>query len=124
MLTGFFGTLGLYAAVTDEMNQHADELLAQVGLSKVESQSYSTLSSGERVRSLIARALALDPGYAHAKALICRLTETARSERWLSMEEAASCLPLAEDEVVAQPSRMSGTAKMISGLVSASLFPM
>ena len=50
-------------------------------------------------RTLLERAVALDPGYAHVKALICRLTEAARSERWLSMEEAASCLPLAEDVV-------------------------
>jgi TolB-like protein len=50
-------------------------------------------------RTLLERSLALDPGYAHAKALICRLTDAARSERWLSMEEAARCLPLAEDVV-------------------------
>ena len=50
-------------------------------------------------RTLLQRALALDPGYAHAKALICRLTMTARSERWLSLAEAAHCLPLAEEVV-------------------------
>ena len=50
-------------------------------------------------RTLLERALVLDPDYAHAKALICRLTDAARSERWLSMEEAARCLPLAEDVV-------------------------
>jgi TolB-like protein/Tfp pilus assembly protein PilF len=51
-------------------------------------------------RALLQRALALDPGYAQAKALICRLTTTARSERWLSLAEAARCLPL-DEEVVA-----------------------
>ena len=50
-------------------------------------------------RTLLERALALDPGYSHAKALICRLTMTARSERWLSLAEAARCLPLAEEVV-------------------------
>ena len=50
-------------------------------------------------RALLERALALDPGYSHAKALVCRLTVAARSERWLSMEEAVRCLPLAEDVV-------------------------
>lgn len=50
-------------------------------------------------RALLQRALALDPGYAQAKALICRLTTTARSERWLSLAEAARCLPLAEEVV-------------------------
>jgi TolB-like protein len=53
-------------------------------------------------RGLLDRALALDPGYAHAKGLICRLTMTARSERWLSLEEARRCLPLAE-EILADP---------------------
>ena len=59
--TGFFGTLALYDATTDEMVQEADRLVAQVGLSHVSDQAYSTLSSGERVRSLIARALAARP---------------------------------------------------------------
>ena len=61
MLTGFFGTLGLYDDVTDAMSRDADRLLAQVGLSHVADQSYFTMSSGERVRSLIARALAARP---------------------------------------------------------------
>src|SRR5687768_16962971 len=59
--TGFFGTLGLYDATDDAMERDADALLAQVGLAHVSSQKYATLSSGERVRSLIARALAARP---------------------------------------------------------------
>jgi iron complex transport system ATP-binding protein len=59
--TGFFGTLGLYAETDEAMEREADALLAQVGLSHVSSQPYATLSSGERVRSLIARALAARP---------------------------------------------------------------
>jgi iron complex transport system ATP-binding protein len=59
--TGFFGTLGLYADVDEVTAREADALLAQVGLSHVASQPYGTLSSGERVRSLIARALAARP---------------------------------------------------------------
>ncbi|MEA2735177.1 MAG: iron complex transport system ATP-binding protein [Humisphaera sp.] len=59
--TGFFGTLGLYAETDDAMERDADALLAQVGLSHVSAQPYATLSSGERVRSLIARALAARP---------------------------------------------------------------
>src|SRR5689334_15576245 len=56
VLTGYFGTIGLYDPVSGEMEEHADELLAQVGLSHVADQKYETLSSGEKVRSLIARA--------------------------------------------------------------------
>jgi iron complex transport system ATP-binding protein len=62
VMTGFFGTIGLYDVTTGAMAAEADRLLAQVGLSHVAGHSYSTLSSGERVRSLIARALAVRPG--------------------------------------------------------------
>jgi iron complex transport system ATP-binding protein len=61
VLTGYFGSIGLYDAVTDEMRGRATELLGHVGLAHVASHTYATLSSGERVRSLIARALALRP---------------------------------------------------------------
>jgi iron complex transport system ATP-binding protein len=61
VLTGFFGSIGLYATPTDEMRHRASELLGHVGLSHVASHTYATLSSGERVRTLIARALALRP---------------------------------------------------------------
>jgi iron complex transport system ATP-binding protein len=61
VLTGFFGTLGLYDTPTKSMGEHADDLLARVGLRHVADQRYELLSSGERVRSLIARALASQP---------------------------------------------------------------
>ena len=60
-LSGYFGTLNLYDPVTDEMRNHATALLQQVGLSRVIDHRYATLSSGERVRSLIARALVVRP---------------------------------------------------------------
>lgn len=59
--TGFFGTLALYDDVTTANNDRAMELLEQVGLTRVADHIYSTLSSGERMRSLIARALASRP---------------------------------------------------------------
>jgi iron complex transport system ATP-binding protein len=59
--TGFFGSIGLYDPVTDDMRSRAEQLLAHVGLSHVAQHVYSTLSSGERVRTLIARALAERP---------------------------------------------------------------
>jgi iron complex transport system ATP-binding protein len=61
VLTGFFGSIGLYDAATDEMRDRATQLLAHVGLPHVASHKYATLSSGERVRTLIARALAQRP---------------------------------------------------------------
>ena len=61
VLTGFFGTIGLYDAVSDALAAEAQRLLAHVGLSHVATHTYATLSSGERVRALIARALAVRP---------------------------------------------------------------
>lgn len=61
VLTGFFSTIGLYDAVTDAMHAAAEDMLRQVGLSHVSDHLYSTLSSGERVRTLIARALVVRP---------------------------------------------------------------
>lgn len=61
VVTGFFGTLGLYKEPTGGMWGEADRTLAQVGLGHVADHRYSTLSSGERVRTLIARALVQRP---------------------------------------------------------------
>lgn len=61
VLTGHFGTIGLYDFTTPPMAAEADRLLGQVGLGPVADHPYSTLSSGERVRALIARALVVRP---------------------------------------------------------------
>jgi len=61
VLTGFFSTLWLYDTPTAAMLDHADQLLRRVGLRHVAEQPYPLLSSGERVRILIARALASQP---------------------------------------------------------------
>lgn len=61
VLTGFFSTINLYDPVTTDMESEADRLLALVGLHHVAGHKYAILSSGERVRSLIARALAVKP---------------------------------------------------------------
>jgi iron complex transport system ATP-binding protein len=60
-LSGFFGTVGLYDAVTPAMGRTAARLLRQVGLAREAQQPYRTLSSGERMRCLIARALVVEP---------------------------------------------------------------
>jgi iron complex transport system ATP-binding protein len=61
VLTGFFGTLGLYDETDEEMRRDADRMLDLVGLHQVSHHLYSTLSSGERMRCLIARALVVRP---------------------------------------------------------------
>lgn len=60
-LTGYFSSIGLYDPVTPAMEAEADRLLNLVGLSHVATHSYATLSSGEKVRGLIARALVVKP---------------------------------------------------------------
>ena len=60
-LTGFFGTLGLYDEVNGEQRSAAAEMLDRVGLHAVADHRYNTLSSGERMRCLIARALVVRP---------------------------------------------------------------
>jgi iron complex transport system ATP-binding protein len=61
VLTGYFGTVGLYDSVSDGMKRRAAEVLDQVGLHQVADHRYATLSNGERMRTLIARALVVSP---------------------------------------------------------------
>jgi iron complex transport system ATP-binding protein len=57
VLTGYFGTIGLYDTPTAAQREHADHLLTQVGLAAHREQRFFTLSTGEQRRCLIARAL-------------------------------------------------------------------
>ncbi len=65
-------------------------------------QRLTTFEDFEAAKALLNRALERDPGYAQAKALICRITLVARSARWISLDEARTVLPLA-DTVLADP---------------------
>ena len=62
VLTGFFGSIGLYHQADAEMTRQAEQLLKLLGLGAVVDHPYSSMSSGERMRSLIARALVTRPG--------------------------------------------------------------
>jgi iron complex transport system ATP-binding protein len=55
--TGFFGTVGLYQKPSPSMLRRARQLLNRVGLGPVAKHSYESLSSGEKVRTLICRAM-------------------------------------------------------------------
>ena len=61
VLTGYFGTIGLYRDVTTDMRDRAAGLLGRVGLKVRADAPLGTLSSGERMRCLIARALVVRP---------------------------------------------------------------
>jgi iron complex transport system ATP-binding protein len=60
--TGFFASINLYDRPTPAMRKQTDDALEMVGLTDVLDHPYRTLSNGERVRCLIARALVRRPG--------------------------------------------------------------
>ncbi|MBC7785311.1 MAG: ATP-binding cassette domain-containing protein [Burkholderiales bacterium] len=59
--TGFDGTLGVYDACTDPQRRVVEEWLERVGLAGVADSAFGHLSTGERVRALLARALVGGP---------------------------------------------------------------
>lgn len=59
--TGYHGTLGVYRRVTAEQEAYADEMIERVGLRRSADNVYGNLSTGERVRTLVARALVSRP---------------------------------------------------------------
>ena len=61
VLSGFFGTLGLYDEVAPAMRDRAADVLDRVGMHQVATHRFTTLSNGERMRCLIGRALVVRP---------------------------------------------------------------
>lgn len=61
VLTGLFGTIGLFDPTSPQDAEKARKLLEKVGLGRLVDHRYATLSSGEKVRALIARALIRRP---------------------------------------------------------------
>lgn len=61
VLTGFFGTIGLYDVATPEQIEQADRMLLHVGLAHRRDLRFSLLSTGEQRRCMVARALAHMP---------------------------------------------------------------
>jgi iron complex transport system ATP-binding protein len=61
VLTGFFGTAGLFDPVDDQQQIAGMQCLARVGLARVADSPIGRLSDGERVRCLVARALVTRP---------------------------------------------------------------
>jgi iron complex transport system ATP-binding protein len=61
-VSGYFSSLTLgYVHPTKEMFEHARHLLDQVGLAAQITQLYATLSTGQRLRTLLARSLVRKP---------------------------------------------------------------
>jgi len=89
VLTGFFASLNLYEQPTAPQIQDAEAALNRVGLAHIAEQTYARMSSGERARSLLARAL------------VCR-------PRLLLLDEASSGLDLlAREQMLATVERLA-----------------
>ncbi|MEX0777191.1 MAG: ATP-binding cassette domain-containing protein [Phycisphaeraceae bacterium] len=61
VVTGYFGTVGLYDRASTQQIGHAAHLLHEVGLSHRRELRYGLLSTGEQRRAMIARALVHQP---------------------------------------------------------------
>jgi iron complex transport system ATP-binding protein len=63
VLSGFFGSIGIYPhhQVTPEMRARVDALMRDLDVARLAGRAMSTLSTGEARRALIARALVHDP---------------------------------------------------------------
>ena len=61
VLTGFFGTLGVYDRPTGTMLRRAAVVMRTMGIEKLIDSQYGLLSTGEKVRTLIARAMVVRP---------------------------------------------------------------
>jgi len=63
VVSGYFSTLTIgYRTPTRDQFAHAEHLLEQVGLLAMRDQVFYTMSTGERLRTLLARALVRKPG--------------------------------------------------------------
>jgi len=63
VLSGFFGSVGLYRStpVTAPMRERASALMTELGIAELAPRRFGTLSTGEARRALIARALVSEP---------------------------------------------------------------
>lgn len=61
VLSGLFGAVGLFDPVPPAAVGRATQLMRRLGIEQLAAASYATLSTGERMRTLIARALMTPP---------------------------------------------------------------
>ena len=83
--TGAFGTLGLFRELSKVDRERADELVEQVGLTRIADRLWVTLSTGERVRTLVARAFVRPPR-------LLLLDEVSNGLDWLAREQVLAAL--------------------------------
>ncbi len=61
VFTGYEGTLGVYSTMDSTQHDAINAMIRRVGLSQVADNSYGYLSTGERLRTQLARAMIVQP---------------------------------------------------------------
>jgi len=61
VISGLFGTIGLYEKYSDQQEKKAIEMLEKLNCQHLSSQTFDHISSGEQMKVLIARALIIEP---------------------------------------------------------------
>ena len=61
ILSGFFSSIGVWQKVENWQHDRADKILNKLNIKNLEHRIYKTLSSGERKKALIGRALVFNP---------------------------------------------------------------
>jgi len=61
LVSGFFGSLGVYEAPTPAMAEAARAWMERLGLARLSGRPFSSLSQGQARKAMIGRALAFDP---------------------------------------------------------------
>jgi len=91
VLTGFFGSIGLYETPTAEQRQQALAALTRVGLQERATLRYGLLSTGEQRRCLIARALVQEPRLLILDEPTAGLDLAGREQVLATVEDLLSC---------------------------------
>src|SRR5689334_3071268 len=107
VLTGLFGTIGLFDPTTPDDETRAQLWLDRVGLGPLRDQPYARMSSGERVRALIARALIGQPH-------VLLLDEPTAGLDLLAREQVLATIQAMFSPDNASPSTPSPTVVMIT----------
>jgi iron complex transport system ATP-binding protein len=87
--TGVHGTIGLFDPVAEADVERSRVLVRQVGLEQVADRPWSTLSSGERVRTLVARAFVQPPSLLLLDELTAGLDLLAREQVLAALQQLA-----------------------------------
>lgn len=90
VVTGLIGTLGLYKEISEPQMEEAYSLLSQIGMESKKDQPFQTLSSGEKMKVLLLRAMGKGKRLLILDEPAAALDLTARVDFFLSCESMKS----------------------------------